>query len=201
MNKIAKTAIAAAALLFASAAIATPITSANDTALAKSTVITFSSAPQGNFTAYSVSGVTFKSSTSQGLTISSYGNLYGTSGLAMGNPSGQSFDVVFDNTVSAFGVVIGGVNKQWTFTAYGAGNNVLEALNFNDSCCNGNFHGIAANGIKRVTFTSNGDYAAFDNFTFASANGKVPEPGSVALLGLAFAGFAAARRKKAKRAA
>jgi hypothetical protein len=46
-----------------------------------------------------------------------------------------------------------------------------------------------------VTFSGPGDWAAFDNFRFTETD--VPEPGLLALLGLALVGFAASRRKKA----
>jgi hypothetical protein len=194
MKKIVQSTLAAAILMLATAANATPITSATDTALNNSVLINFNAMPTSSAKSFDMGVVTFNSLTSAPLSIQSYGNAYGSSGQALGNSSGNAFEVVFDTTASAFGILGGAYNGSWTFTAFDVNNNIIEARAVNRSCCSGYFDGIAANGIKRVTFYGNGDYVVFDDFRFTAA--QIPEPGSLALLGLGFLGFAASRRKK-----
>lgn len=194
MKKIVHSVVAAATLMFATGASAGPIVSAADAALTGATVINFDSLPGMSFASRDFGPVTFNAAPGSTLTIMSHQNQYGTVGQSLNNPGGQAFEAVFDGTVSAFGIMGGAVNAAWTYTAYGVNNNVLEVLNLNDPCCNGYFHGIAATGIKRVTFSGSGDWVAFDDFRFAPT--KVPEPGSLALLGLGLFGFVASRRKK-----
>jgi hypothetical protein len=195
MKKFVQTAIAATVLMFASGAHATSIVSTADAALQNATIVNFDSMADSTAQSYDVGAVTFNGLNGSSLRIMSHGNGYGTFGQTLNNQSGQAFEAVFDNTVSAFGITGGAFNTAWTYTAYGVNNNVLEILNFNNPCCGGYFNGIAHNGIKRVTFSGPGDWVAFDNFRFTAT--QVPEPGSLALLGLALVGFAASRRKKA----
>lgn len=198
MKKIVQSTLVAAVLMLATVANAAPITSAADAALNNSVLIDFNALPNSNANSYTIGAVTFKSLTASNLSIQSYGNQYGTSGQSLGNPSAQNFEAIFDTSVSAFGISGGAYNNGWTFTAFDVNNNTIEILNLNHPCCGGYYDGIAANGIKRVTFSSFGDYVAFDDFRFteSQAAAQVPEPGSLALLGLGFLGFAASRRKK-----
>jgi hypothetical protein len=197
MKKFTKTAIAATVLMLASSAHATAILSSADAALQNATVINFDSMANSSALSYDLDGVTFNSLTGDQLSIQSHGNQYGTTNQTLNNQNGFAFEAVFDTTVSAFGIMGGAVNTAWTYTAYGVNNNVIEVLQMNDACCGGYFRGIAANGIKRVTFSGPNDWVTFDDFKFSVEANQVPEPGSLALLGLAFAGFAASRRKQA----
>ena len=196
MKKFLHTAVAATVLLLATGAHAAPIASTTDASLQNATVINFESMADSSALSYDAGVVTFKSLTGSPLSIMFHNGPFGSTGQTLNNTFGNAFEAVFDGTVSAFGITSGAVNVPWTYTAYGVNNNILEVLSLNDSCCSGFFHGIKADGIKRVTFTpSSTDWVVFDDIRFSAT--QVPEPGSLALLGLTLAAFAASRRKKA----
>lgn len=191
-----RAAFAAIALILAASASAAPITSAADPALAGATVQNFDAIAQGTYNTLAVPGATF---TGTGLVICDHcgGSGFGDTNNSMNNSQGQNFSVTFDNVVSAFGILGGAYNNSWTFNAYDVSNALIESYTFNQPCCGGSFRGIDAAGIKSANFIGDGDWVVFDNFTFVQGQGNnVPEPGSLALLGLALAGLAAARRRK-----
>lgn len=187
-----RTVLALITVAFAAHATAVPIRTPDDPAIRNAIVIDFNMDIHP-FTSLTLGNVTFQTDNGY-LTLVDYKNLYGTSGFALGNPSAQSFDAIFGTTVSAFDVVVGAINGGWKISAYDVNNKIIETLSINDPCCGGYTRGIAAPGIKRVSFTPVWDYAAFDNFRFVPT--QVPEPGSLALMGLGLLGFAALRRKK-----
>lgn len=68
----------------------------------------------------------------------------------------------------------------------------------NGAFCNWTAAGVAFSGVARsINFGGTADQTGYDNITFGSATPGVPEPGSLALAGLALLGLAASRRRKA----
>jgi len=119
---------------------------------------------------------------------------------------GGQVTFTFANPVDAFGFFVNGLQTnlvpQQTIT-YVDGSSVSQTINL-PSAINGGgaFIGFIDAGqfIASITFNATNDFLAFDDLLFGRDRNPnpvdLPEPTSLALIGLAFAGLATARRRK-----
>jgi hypothetical protein len=192
------------ALVLASSANATIITSTADRALAGATLQNFDAVAPGLYASLALPGVTIVGKGGS-MSIDAANGSFGRGGLNLNNPSGSpaGFNLVFSSPVTAFGIYGGAFNSSWVFTAFDATNKLLESITTSGACCNQLFYGIANSaGIARVSLEGPTDWVIFDDLYIGPAvPSRVPEPASITLFGAALAGLAGVRRKnKAVRA-
>lgn len=197
-------ALAASALL-AGSANAALITSDTDPALDGSTVITFDDLPLGNSNVITTMGVTFTALGSGPLRIAAFneGGTFGGSGQDLSTRDSQSnpdFRVDFSSPVSAFGMVWGAANPNWTATAYDSGGNVIDTQIFlggNGGASFVEFYGIKAPNISYAIFDSSNDWLKVDNFEFVGGDTpRIPVPATLPLIAGGLAALGLLRRRR-----
>lgn len=163
--------------------------------------VTFDGQANATFSSLSLSGVTFSGIGGNLRTDNSYPNNYNGRGARyLDNNAGGTNAIRFDfsTPVSAFAFNWGASDGVWTLTAFNASNQIIEAMStpITRASNAGDYIGLANAGMAYATLTTTnvGDWIFIDNFTVAA--GTVPEPDTLAILGLGLMGMVSLRRRK-----
>lgn len=124
--------------------------------------------------------------------------------MAYSNPNGSSIGIQFWSGLDGTGALLG--SAALGTTNNGAIGNACSAYGSPNYCPFADFSLAFAGVAHSVVFTGTVNQSVYDDFTFGSVivgggggTTQVPEPGSIALLGLASLGMFAARRRQSRR--
>lgn len=184
-------------LFFSGASQATLITSSADAALSGATIDGFSSYTLGNTTSVSDGIFTMTQNGGGDLEVTdAYSGAYGAIGRSVVSWGRTGIEISFANTMSAFGIHIGGSDANWSIEAeaFSSGGVSLGSATVTHNV-NGFFLGWADLNIGSVILSpTSSDAVLFDNLHYVEAS-SVPEPSVLLLLSLGLVGAGLARRK------
>lgn len=207
MQKLAISLILGFFSTFAQAAL---ITSSTVSALDGATVIDFESQAFGSSTSYTIGDVTFSNAGTGTLEIAdyTYGGVYGTTGRELSTRTSRgSFNIDFDAPVSAFGMNWGAADGYWNMYVYDDSNNLLESLFIPaQTSPYVGYIGSDAGNMSHIELVGQySDWVKIDDFAYVGAGNtvtdptvSVPQPATLALLGMGLIGMAVGRRRANK---